>query len=94
MTMAYEFEIKPGLFRKLKKIKKRDSLFYKAVRKKISQIVDHPHHYKPLKGNMKGVWRVHVMRSFVLVFTVDEENKFVSFVDIDHHDVIYNKRRV
>ena len=92
--MAYEFEIKAGLFRKLKKIKKKDPPFYRATMKKISQIVEYPYHYKPLKGDMKGIRRVHVMGPFVLIFTVDEENKFVSFVDLDHHDVIYKRRRL
>ena len=92
--MTYEFEIKNGLGRKLKKIKKKDTPFFQAVKQKIAQIVQHPTHYKPLKGDMKGIRRVHVKTSFVLIFTVDEKSKLVSFIDLDHHDVIYKKKRV
>jgi mRNA-degrading endonuclease RelE of RelBE toxin-antitoxin system len=32
------------------------------------------------------------MKSFVLIFKIDDENKIVKFEDFDHHDKIYKKR--
>jgi len=36
--------------------------------------------------------RVHLEKSFVLVFEIDEEEKMVKFLNLDHHDEIYRKR--
>ena len=47
---------------------------------------------KPLRHDLKGLKRVHLEKSFVLVFEVDEEEKMVRFLDLDHHDGIYGKR--
>ena len=33
--------------------------------------------------------RVHIDKHFVLIFSVDEENKIVALEDYDHHDKIY-----
>jgi len=41
---------------------------------------------------MKGLRRVHLEKSFVLVFEIDEEAKMVRFLDLGHHDEIYRKR--
>ena len=90
--MPYKFEIKPKLEKKLKKIEKKDPVMFKAVRDKIEGTIKNPHHYKPLRYNMKGLRRVHLEKSFVLVFEVEEEEKMVRFLDFGHHDEIYRKR--
>ena len=90
--MPYKFEIKPKLEKKLKKIEKKDPVMFKAVRGKIEGIIEKPHRYKPLRHDLKGLKRVHLEKSFVLVFEVDEEEKMVRFLDLDHHDGIYGKR--
>jgi len=41
---------------------------------------------------MKGLRRVHLEKSFVSVFEIDEEEKMVRFLDLDHHDEIYRKK--
>jgi mRNA-degrading endonuclease RelE of RelBE toxin-antitoxin system len=38
---------------------------------------------------MKEFKRVHIDNSFVLIFKVDFNKKFILFVDFDHHDRIY-----
>lgn len=65
---------------------------YETVMKKIEEIVQNPHHYKPLRHDLKNIRRVHIRKSFVLVFTVHENENLVKFLDLDHHDVIYKKR--
>ncbi|HID26884.1 MAG TPA: hypothetical protein EYP22_03455 [Methanosarcinales archaeon] len=47
---------------------------------------------KTLRYGLKGLRRVHLEKSFVLVFEIDEENMVVRFLDLDHHDKIYRKR--
>ncbi len=90
--MPYRFEIKPKLEKKLKKIEKKDPVMFKAVREKIKEIIKKPYHYKPLRHNLKGSRRVHLEKSFVLVFEIDEAEKTVRFLDLGHHDEIYRKK--
>ena len=87
----YRFEIKPTLEKKLVKIKKKDSALFVDVREKIKEVIENPQHYKPLRYDLKGLRRVHVKRSFVLVFEVDENDRIVRFLDLDHHDRIYRR---
>lgn len=55
----------------------------------MSEILEDPHHYKPLQYEMQGLRRVHIDKSFVLVFEIVESEKKVVFLDFDHHDNIY-----
>lgn len=38
---------------------------------------------------MHGAFRVHIHKSFVLTFEIDEKNKVVRLLDYDHQDNIY-----
>ncbi|MBW2974558.1 addiction module toxin RelE [Candidatus Woesearchaeota archaeon] len=85
-----EFEIKPELNKKLVKLSKRDKNRFEAVMKKIEEVVSSGdiEHYKNLRYDMKDSKRVHIGH-FVLIFSYDKSNDFVSFEDYDHHDNIY-----
>ncbi len=87
-SSTYSFEIKPGLAKKLKKLKKKNPELFMRIQKKIFEIIEHPAHYKSLKYDMKTIRRVH-FDPFVLTFTVNEEEHFVEFLDFAHHDEIY-----
>lgn len=86
----YQPEIKPHLQRILRKLVKKNQQMSLAIRDKMEEIVQNPHHYTPLGNVMSGKRRVH-FGSFVLVFSIDEECKRVVFEDFDHHDKIYLK---
>ena len=85
-----EFEIKPELEKKLVKLSKKDKNRFEAVMKKIEEVVSSGdiEHYKNLRYDMKESKRVHIGH-FVLVFSYDKSDDFVSFEDYDHHDNIY-----
>jgi len=85
--MQYRFEIKPKLEKKLKKIEKKNPVMFKSAREKIKEIIKKPYHYKLLSHDLKGLRRVHLEKSFVLIFEIDEEEKIVRFLDLDHHDI-------
>jgi len=89
-----EYEIKPNLQNILKKLSKKDKVAYEAILDKIEEIMksEDIEHYKNLKYDMKNLKEVHVMKSFVLVFSYDKSNNSVSFLDYDHHDKIFNRR--
>jgi len=90
-----DYEIKPELDVVLEKLKKRDKVAYLQIVKKIEEIVDtNPNHYKNLRYDLKEFKRVHIKNSFVLVFKYSKEKQLISFIDYDHHDIIYQKRYV
>lgn len=87
----YNYEIIPSLQRTLNKLSKKDKKTYEAVMNKIREILENPQHYKPLKYNLSGERRVHIMKNFVLKFEVDEINKNVTFIFFGHHDEAYRR---
>jgi len=88
--MKYNFS--DGLKKILAKLCKKDPESYKAVKNKIEEIVNSsPEHYKPLRYDLKNKKRVHIRKSFVLVFEYDQPTGTIWFLDYDHHDNVYNK---
>ncbi len=85
----YNIDIKPGLDKILEKLARKDKRKYDKIFRKISEIVQEPHHYKNLKKPLQHLKRVHIDTNFVLTFSIDEKSKTVTFVDFDHHDNIY-----
>jgi YafQ family addiction module toxin component len=87
--MSYSLDIPEKLDKVFGKLAKRDLNQLEMIRKKINQIIDEPHRFKPLRGDMKGARRVHVDKSFVLVYEIDEENHVVRLLEYEHHDKVY-----
>ena len=102
-TKMYDYELRKSveaIFLKLAKkspkqleivFKKQAQNGFKAymVLKKIEELVDNPHRYKNLRRPLQHLKRVHIDRSFVLVFSIDEDNKLIIIEDYDHHDNVY-----
>ena len=86
------YEIKPNLQKILGKISKKNNALYEQIIKKINEIVNayDISHYKNLRYSMKDCKRVHIGH-FVLVFSLDNVKKIISFLDFDHHDKIYKR---
>ena len=87
----YNYEIIPSLQRTLNKLWKKDKKMYEMVMNKIEEVIQNPQHYKPLKFELAGEKRVHIMKSFVLKYEVDEQNKKVTFIFFGHHDEAYKR---
>jgi len=87
--MAYSLEISEELDKKFQKLDKKNKKQLEIINKKIKQILENPRHFKPLRGDMHGARRVHIDKSFVLTYEVDENRKVVRLLDYDHHDIIY-----
>jgi len=75
--------------KKFEKLRKKDKKQLEIINKKIQQILENPYHSKPLRGDMHGARRVHIDKSFVLTYEIDEKEKAVRILDYDHHDRIY-----
>lgn len=89
--MSYSLDIKPSCQEDIKKLCKKNPVLENALRKKVEQILLNPSHYKPLKYDLAGERRVHIMKSLVLKFEVDEANKIVTLITFSHHDDAYRR---
>jgi len=87
----YNIEIKPSCQRDIEKLCKKNPILREALEKKMQEIIENPYHYKPLKYDLAGQRRVHIMESFVLKFEIDEQNKVVRFVFFGRHDEAYRR---
>lgn len=87
--MDYILDISEEFDKKLAKLKKKDKKQFEIVLKKSDQILENPYHFKPLRGDMHGARRVHVGKSFVMTYEIDEKNNVVRLLDYEHHDKVY-----
>lgn len=86
----YSLENSPNIDIIFKKLAKKNPKQLEIITRKLKEIVENPHHFKPLSNVMKGFRRVHI-GPFVLIFSIDEKRKVVILEDFDHHDKIYGK---
>jgi len=87
----YDCELRKSVENIFFKLKKKSPKQLEIIHKKIEEIRSNPQHYKNLRHPLQHLKRVHVDKSFVLVFSVDENGKTVIIEDYDHHDNIYRK---
>ena len=71
----------------IKKLRKHPKERVRTVLKKIEEIAENPYRYKRLKRPLAHLRRVHIDKSFVLVFSIFENKLIIE--DFDHHDKIY-----
>jgi len=87
--MLYELVIPENLDIIFFKLSKKDKIQFEILTKKIQHILENPFQFKPLHGNMKGIRRVHIGKSFVLTYEILENEKIVGLLDYAHHDKVY-----
>lgn len=92
----YTVKVNPELIKELDDLKERDYKSYQNIVKKIENIANilelNPDHCKNLKKPLQDYKRVHINRSYVLVFKVDIKNKEMILIAYDHHKKIYGRR--
>ena len=87
--MNYVLDISEEADKKFKKLQSKNKKQLEIIEKKVAQILQNPYHFKPLRGDMHGARRVHIDKSFVLLYEIDEKQKIIRILDYDHHDKIY-----
>jgi mRNA-degrading endonuclease RelE of RelBE toxin-antitoxin system len=85
----YFVEIKIHLEKIFKKLKKHDLTQFNALRKKLKEIQLNPFAFKPLHAPMQNKRRVHIMKSFVLIYSINEKEKKIIIEDYCHYDLVY-----
>ncbi len=93
--MPLTFNLSDGLKKTIKVFAKKDKKTCETLENKIKQIVSSDEttieHYKNLRYGMSDYKRVHISKSFVLIFKVDKTQNHIIFEKLDHHDNIYKK---
>ena len=89
--MIYSMIISDDCEKSAGKLCKKNPTLENALKKKMDEILENPQHYKPLKHDLAGERRVHIMKSFVLKFEIDETAKTVTFLFFGHHDEAYRR---
>ncbi len=87
----YNIEIKPSCQKDIDKLCKKNPVLREALKKKMNEIIENPLHYKPLKYDLAGERRVHIMKSFVLKFEIQEAIKTITFIFFGHHDEAFRR---
>ena len=94
--MSFKYDFSDELEETLTKLYKKDRKRYEAIMKKTEEIAsrdsDTIEFYKNLRHDEKEYKRVHIDKSFVLLFKVFKEKNFILFDRFDHHDNIYKRK--
>jgi YafQ family addiction module toxin component len=85
---VYSLEVVEKVDKIFQKLQKKDSVQFEALSRKVKEILENPHQFKPLRTPMQHMRRVHV-GSFVLVYDIDEARKIVTVRRYEHHDNVY-----
>jgi YafQ family addiction module toxin component len=85
---VYSLEVVEKVDKIFKKLQKKDTVQFEALTRKVSEVLENPHQFKPLKKPMQHMRRVHV-GSFVLVYDIDEAMLIVTIRRYEHHDNVY-----
>jgi YafQ family addiction module toxin component len=84
--LSYSLSISPACQKEIRRLTRKNPHLQNILKKKI---LENPTRYKPLRNDLAGYYRVHIMTSFVLIFTVDQEERTVSLIHFSHHDEAY-----
>lgn len=87
--MTYSLEVVPSCEEQIKKRTAKNKPEKEALEKKVKQILENPHHFKPLGKILKGTRQVRIMSSFVLTYEIIEETNTVKLLKYCHHDEAY-----
>ena len=87
----YALEAREHVDRILKKLAKRNPNQMDVIARKIQEILEDPHRFKPMHFPLGGMRRIH-FGSFVLLFSIDEQRKTVILEDYEHHDRVYRAK--
>ena len=89
--MSYKFTFTISCEKEINKACRKNPILKKTINNKIDEIILSPHHYKPLRYSLAGERSVHIIKSSILKFIINEQNKTVTFIFFGHHDRAYKR---
>ena len=87
--MPYSLEVLPSCKKEIDSLCGKNNVLREALHKKIKQVLENPRHFKPLRKPLQNRRRVHVLKSFVLIYELNEKEKIVTLAGFSHHDDAY-----
>ena len=91
----FDFDISYELKLVIRKLSKKDRIKVEILNKKIKEIIGNDlssiDRYKNCRYDLKDYKRVHLDKSFVLLFKVYKEKNMIYFWQLKHHDEAYRK---
>jgi YafQ family addiction module toxin component len=91
--MTFSFDLSDNLKATIRALTKRDKARVIILNKKIKEIIscdeNSIEHYKNLRNELSEYKRVHIDKSFVLIFKIFKKEKHILFERLDHHDRVY-----
>jgi len=91
--MSFDFDLSDELKLVIKRLQKKDKSRLVILNSKIKQIANNDlnsiDRYKNLKYGLSDYKRVHIDKSFVLIFKINKEKNHILFDKLKHHDDIY-----
>jgi len=91
--MSLDFDLSDELKLVIKKLQKKDKVRLIILNKKIKEVINNDtksiDRYKNLKYGLSEYKRVHIDKSFILIFKVDKQKNHIIFVKLKHHDEVY-----
>lgn len=91
--MSFDFDLSDEFRLIIKKLQNKDKARVIILNKKIKEVINNDSksidRYKNLKYALSEYKRVHIDKSFVLMFKVNKEKNHILFVKLKHHDQIY-----
>ena len=85
----YSYELRKSVEKIFFKLANKNPKQLEIIEKKISEIIQNPNHYKNLRKPLQHLKRIHIDKSFIILFSVDKVNQKVIIEDYDHYDNIY-----
>jgi mRNA-degrading endonuclease RelE of RelBE toxin-antitoxin system len=86
----YKLNVSPKCEKIFVKLARKNPEQLKIIDKKVLEIRSNPfHEYKSLSYPFQGRYRIHIDKSFVLIFCIDHNDLSVTLLNYNHHDYIY-----
>lgn len=88
----YRLRIRDSVNKAFLQLAKKDPKTLQIIANKIDEILEKPERFKNLRAPLQHLKRIHISSSYVLVYSVDRDNRTVIIEDFAYHDSIYRKR--
>lgn len=85
--VRYKIAIESGAKRSLERRIDRDIV--ESIIRRIDSLEQNPYSGKPLKGPLKGKYRLTVRRDYRVVYRIDEHQKLVIVEKVAHRSKVY-----
>lgn len=89
METPYDIKVRGHVDKIFAKMRKRERHNLEIIYKKLEEVCENPRKFKPLNVPMQNLRRLHVLKSFVITFSIDDSTHTIWIEDYDHHDNIY-----